>query len=585
MYPQHVIEEIRQRSDIVSIISEYTSLTKKGGNYTGLCPFHTEKTPSFSVSEEKQLYYCFGCGAGGNVLTFLMQKENMNFVEALKYLAERENISLEEEYLSPEEIERTHQRQKLLEILKEAARYFYYQLQHEKHKEVRDYLLQRGLTQEVIKQFGLGYSPNGYNDLYHYLSQKGYPHKLLMETGLFIVGKQSQVVMDRFMGRVIFPIFDISKKVVAFGARVLDNSLPKYLNSPENMLFNKSNTLYGLHLAKSSTSNYFILVEGYMDVIAMHQAGFNQTVASLGTAFTPLHAKLLKRYTKEVVILYDSDGAGIKAAQRAIPILRQEGLKVRVLQLKEGKDPDEYLKTHGKESLERLLEGATTDVWFEISRLELNYDLNVTEQKVKFLQEVAQRLSELESSIEQTLYADEISGHYGIDPQVIKAEIAQSVKRKKALPQNRTLVPPVLVKKPALSTEVSFLATLYHYPHIGKQVQQYITWEMFETPLLQDLARAIEDNLNAQVPLDMDYFATTYPEAQDQTIISHVLMNYDARYEEQNVLEKMVLENIKRIKKSYIEKKSRTVKDITEIQNLLSQKNDLDKLYIDFRNG
>ncbi len=585
MYPQHVIEEIRQRSDIVSIISEYTSLTKKGGNYTGLCPFHTEKTPSFSVSEEKQLYYCFGCGAGGNVLTFLMQKENMNFVEALKYLAERENISLEEEYLSPEERERTHQRQKLLEILKEAARYFYYQLQHEKYKEVLDYLLQRGLTQEVIKQFGLGYSPNGYNDLYQYLSQKGYPHKLLMDTGLFIVGKQSQVVMDRFMGRVIFPIFDTSKKVVAFGARVLDNSLPKYLNSPENMLFNKSNTLYGLHLARSSTSNYFILVEGYMDVIAMHQAGFNQTVASLGTAFTPLHAKLLKRYTKEVVILYDSDGAGIKAAQRAIPILRQEGLKVRVLQLKEGKDPDEYLKTHGKESLERLLEGATTDVWFEMSRLELNYDLNLTEQKVKFLQEVAQRLSELESSIEQTLYAEEISQHYGIDPQVIKAEIAQSVKRRKALPQNRTLVTPVLVKKPALSTEVSFLATLYHYPHIGKQVQQYITWEMFETPLLQDLARAIEDNLKAQVPLDMDYFAATYPEAQDQTIISHVLMNYDARYEDKNVLEKMVLENIKRIKKSYIEKKSRTVKDIKEIQNLLSQKNDLDKLYIDFRNG
>ena len=220
-----------------------------------------------------------------------------------------------------------------------------------------------------------------------------------------------------------------------------------------------------------------------------------------------------------------------------------------------------------------------------MSRLELNYDLNLTEQKVKFLQEVAQRLSELESSIEQTLYAEEISQHYGIDPQVIKAEIAQSVKRRKALPQNRTLVTPVLVKKPALSTEVSFLATLYHYPHIGKQVQQYITWEMFETPLLQDLARAIEDNLKAQVPLDMDYFAATYPEAQDQTIISHVLMIYDARYEDKNVLEKMVLENIKRIKKSYIEKKSRTVKDIKEIQNLLSQKNDLDKLYIDFRNG
>ncbi|PHV71064.1 DNA primase [Sporanaerobium hydrogeniformans] len=585
MYPQHVIEEIRQRSDIVSIISEHTSLTKKGNNYTGLCPFHTEKTPSFSVSEDKQLYYCFGCGAGGNILTFLMQKENMNFVEALKYLAERENISLEEDYLSPEEVERTHHRQKLLEVLKEAGKYFYYMLRDATHKEVLHYLTERGLNLDTIKQFGIGYSPATYNGLYKYLEQKGYSKELLMESGLFVVGKQSQVIADRFMGRVIFPIFDTSKKVIAFGARVLDNSLPKYLNSPENLLFNKSNTLYGLHLARSSASTYFILVEGYMDVIAMHQAGFTQTVASLGTAFTPLHAKLLKRYTKEVVILYDSDSAGIKAVQRAIPILRNEGLKVRVLQLKEGKDPDEYLKTHGRESLKRLLEEATTDVWFEISRLELQYDLKVTEQKVKFLQEVAYKLSDLESSIEQTLYAEEISEQYGIDLNVLKAEIVQHYKRKQLLPRGYNAKASVPVKKPVLSAEVNFLATIYHYPHIGKQIGDYVTWEMFETPLLQDLARVINEVLVEQKPLDMDYFAATYPEAQDQTIISYVLMNYDERYEDQSVLEKMVLENIKRIKKSYIEKKSRTAKDVTEIQNLLLQKNDLDKLYIDFRNG
>ena len=301
-YPEHVIEEIREKSDIVSIISEYTTLTKKGHSHTGLCPFHNEKTPSFSVSEDKQLYYCFGCGAGGNVITFLMQKENMSFLEVIKYLAERENIKLDESYMTEEEVSKNLKRQKLLEILKESARYFHYSLRSEGHEEALAYLTDRGLSMETIKQFGLGFAVHQFNDLYDYLKQKGYSDDLLLESGLFLTSKNNRMLYDRFAGRIMFPIFDTSKKVVAFGGRVLDNSLPKYLNSPENLLFNKSNILYGLQLAKNTDSPYFILVEGYMDVIAMHQAGFKQTVASLGTAFTQGHARLLKRHTKEVVI-------------------------------------------------------------------------------------------------------------------------------------------------------------------------------------------------------------------------------------------------------------------------------------------
>lgn len=585
LYPEHVIEEVREKSDIVSIISEYTTLTKKGASYTGLCPFHSEKTPSFSVSEEKQLYYCFGCGAGGNVITFVMQKENMTFVEALKYLAEREHIKLDEEYLSEEEMAKNHKRLQLLEILKESARFFHFALRDEGHKEVLDYLMHRGLSMETIKQFGLGYSPNAYTSLYKYLSQKGYSDDILLESGLILKSKNQGMLYDRFAGRVIFPIFDASKKVIAFGGRVMDDSMPKYLNSPENILFNKSNTLYGLHVAKNTKSDYFILVEGYMDVIAMHQAGFDQTVASLGTAFTPLHAKILKRYTKQVVILYDSDNAGKNAALRAIPILRGAGLKVRVLQLQGGKDPDEYLKQHTKEEVEALIKEAPSDIWFKVMYIEARHDLKNPEERVKFFQEVALMLSEAGSSIEQSIYMEEICKKYHIDEEAFKAEMNQHYKK--------SLRPKVQVqeeKSPShvqnvLNNEVLFLATLYHYPQIGKRAAEFITADMFEGNLLQDLARAVFDALKTGVDIDMNYFTTKYTEAADQNIISHVVIFKDKRYEEISVLQKMVAENIKRLSSHYIEKSLKTTTDPNELQNLLFQKKELDKLYIDFING
>lgn len=584
-YPEHIIEQIRDESDIVSIISEYTTLTKKGQSHMGLCPFHHEKTPSFSVSEDKQLYYCFGCGAGGNVITFLMQKENMTFIEAIKYLAERENIKLDEAYLSDEEVENNKKRGQLLEILKESARYFHYSLRAPEHAEALNYLTDRGLSMETIKHFGLGFAPYQFNDLYQYLKQKGYSDELLLESGLILKSQKSGVLYDRFAGRVIYPIFDLSKKVIAFGGRVLDGSLPKYLNSPENILFNKSKTLYGLHLAKQSSAPYFILVEGYMDVIAMHQAGFTQTVASLGTAFTPGHAKLLKRLTNDVVILYDSDGAGQKAALRAIPILRAEGLKIRVLLLKEGKDPDEYLKTHGFDAMKALLEGAPSDIWFQVSQIEGKYELSDAEQKVKFLQETAMLLAQMSSSIEQAVYIKEICQRYEIGEDAFKAEMrrndGQKMKKQIVKAQEATLIR----KQQTFNHEVEFLANMYHYPAASRHVIKYLKIEMFEGEFLQDLAKAVIEAIQEGKEVDMHYFTTKYPEPDEQNIISHVLIFKDDRYEDVAVLQKMATDNVKRMLDQYLKKCMKESKDIKEVQNLLFQKKELDKLNIDYING
>lgn len=585
-YPEHVIEQIREQNDIVSIISEYTALNKRGGSHIGLCPFHNEKTPSFSVSEEKQLYYCFGCGAGGNVITFLMQKENMSFIEAIKYLAERENIKLDETYLSEEEVQNNKKRGQLLEILKESARFFHYSLRAPENAEALAYLTSRGLSMETIKHFGLGYASHQFNDLYEYLRQKGYKDELLLESGLFLQGKNNQQMLyDRFAGRVIYPIFDLSKKVIAFGGRVLDGSLPKYLNSPEGLLFNKSRTLYGMHLAKNSGAPYFILVEGYMDVIAMHQAGFIQTVASLGTAFTSGHAKLLKRHTDEVIILYDSDQAGQKAALRAIPILRGEGLKVKVLLLEEGKDPDEYLNLHGYEAMKVLLEGAPVDIWFQIRTIEQNYQLDVPEEKVKFLQEVSVILAETSSSIEQAIYLKEISKVYQIDEEALKAEMNRHYQKglKKVVAREEAVSS--MQKKQLFNNEVLFLATLYHFPQLTRLVLEYLKPEMFDEGLLFDLAKSILESVQANKAIDMTYFTTRYTSIEEQNIISHVFVFKDQRYEDLSILQKMITENVKRLNKTYIEKRLKESRDVAEVQSLLIRKKELDKLNIDYING
>ncbi|NLK76028.1 MAG: DNA primase [Clostridiales bacterium] len=413
-YPEELVEQVRTENDIVDVIGSYIRLQKKGSSYMGLCPFHNEKTPSFSVSASKQMYHCFGCGAGGNIYTFIMEYENYTFVEALKYLAERAGIQLPEQEYTKEERAKADLRGRLLEINKQAATYFFYQLKSKNGQAAYNYLRKRGISDEIIKKFGLGYANKYSDDLYRYLKGLGYEDDFLKISGLINLNER-QGGTDKFWNRVIFPIMDTNNRVIGFGGRVMGDGMPKYLNSPETMLFDKSANLYGLNLAKLSRADYLLICEGYMDVIALHQAGFTNTVASLGTAFTARHANLLKRFTRQVLLTYDSDDAGKRAALRAIPILKDAGFEVKIIDMKPYKDPDDFIKALGKEEFQKRIDKAKNSFFFEIDIIKEEYNLSDPEQKTKFFYQVAKKLLGFQEEIERNIYIEAVAKNYNID--------------------------------------------------------------------------------------------------------------------------------------------------------------------------
>lgn len=420
-YPDELVEEIRSRSDIINVIGSYIRLQKKGSSHMGLCPFHNEKTPSFSVSPSKQMYHCFGCGVGGNVFTFLMEYENYTFVEALKVLAERAGINLPEQEYSEAAKRQADLKGRILEVNKEAAKYFYYQLKSQRGSAAHEYLINRGLSEDIIKQFGLGYANRYRDDLYQYLKNLGYEDDFLRQSGL-VSYDERRGGHDKFWDRVIFPIMDVNHRVIGFGGRVMSNAgpeVPKYLNSPETKIFDKSRNLYGLNFARKSRAMNILLCEGYMDVIALHQAGFQNAVAALGTAFTGFHANLLKRYTNEVLLTFDSDGAGTQAALRAIPILKEAGLTVKVINMTPYKDPDEFIKALGPEEYGKRIEEAKSSFYFEIDMLQKEYELNDPEQKTKFLHEIARKLLGFTEALERNIYIDAVAKAYHIDVELL----------------------------------------------------------------------------------------------------------------------------------------------------------------------
>ena len=413
-YPEEVIEEVRMRSDIVDVISGYVKLQKKGSNLFGLCPFHHEKSPSFSVSPSKQMYHCFGCGVSGNVITFVMEYENYSFREAVEMLADRSGVKLPKMEYSKEAKAKADRKAALLEINKLAANYFYYQLKQPQGKIGYDYLVKRKLTDETIRRFGLGFSNKISDDLYRYLKSKGYEDELLKDTGLVTIEERG--ARDKFWNRVMFPIQDINHRVIGFGGRVMGDGEPKYLNSPETMIFDKRRNLYGLNFARTARTGNIILCEGYMDVIAMHQAGFTQAVASLGTAFTVEQANLLHRYAENILLAYDSDGAGTKAALRGIGILREAGLTGKVINMRPYKDPDEFIKNLGKEAFQERINQAENSFYFEIRILSEQYDQSDPEQRTKFHREIAQKLCEFSEDLERENYLQAIAEKYMIRP-------------------------------------------------------------------------------------------------------------------------------------------------------------------------
>lgn len=419
LYSDELVEEIRSRNDIVTIIGAYIRLQKKGSNHMGLCPFHNEKTPSFSVSASKQMYHCFGCGVGGNVFTFIMEYENYSFIEALKFLAERAGIQLPEQEYSEEAKKQADIKGRLLEANKQAAKYFYYQLKSPRGQAAYEYLINRGLTEETIKQFGLGYSNKTSDDLYKYLKGLNYEDEFLKTSGLVSIDEKRGGT-DKFWNRVMFPIMDVNHRVIGFGGRVMGEGTPKYLNSPETLVFDKSRNLYGLNVARTKRAPNIILCEGYMDVIALHQAGFTNAVAALGTAFTVFHANLLKRYTNEVLLTFDSDTAGTQASLRAIPILKEAGLSIKAINMKPYKDPDEFIKAQGAEEFGKRITEAKGSFFFEMEVLQKEYDLGDPEQKTNFFHETAKKLLGFSEELERNFYIDAVAKSYQIDVEQLR---------------------------------------------------------------------------------------------------------------------------------------------------------------------
>ena len=424
--PDRFLDELIARIDIVDLVSESVRLTKKGRNYWGLCPFHSEKTPSFSVSADKQIYKCFGCGKGGGAINFVMELDNLPFRDAVALLAKRAGLEVPDSGSSAGAKER---REKLLTINKQAARTFHRWLYAPEGADGLAYLQRRGLSRRTLTSFGLGFAPNRWDALIQELGQQGYDKRDLLDAGL-AVSNQDGRIYDRFRNRVMFPIIDIRGEVIGFGGRVMDDSTPKYLNSPDTPVYNKSRNVFALNIAKKSKAGRVILTEGYMDTISLHQAGFDSAVASLGTALTPEHAQLLSRYFPEAIIAYDGDGAGVSATQRAIPLLERAGMKVRVLRVTGAKDPDEFIKQFGRDAFLRLLDQSENQVDYRLEQIRKKYDLSDDSQKVGFLQEAAQLLSSLPSAVEREIYGRHAAETAGVSPEAVAQEVKKAFQRR-----------------------------------------------------------------------------------------------------------------------------------------------------------
>ena len=586
-YSDDIIEEVRMKNDIVDVVSQYVKLTRKGSSYFGLCPFHNEKTPSFSVTPGKQMYYCFGCGAGGNVFNFIMEYENYTFGEALKHLADRAGVELPQIEYSKEVREKAQERAELLEINKQAAQYFYYQLRTEKGAQGYQYLTGRGLSEETMRKFGLGYSDKFGGGLYQFLKSKGYGDDRLRESGLFNVDERHGMY-DKFWNRVIFPIMDVNNRVIGFGGRVMGDGKPKYLNSPETKIFDKSRNLYGLNVARTTRRKYLILCEGYMDVISMHQAGFTNAVASLGTALTSGHASLLKRYTQEVLLLYDSDEAGVRAALRAIPILREAGVNSRVVNLRPYKDPDEFIKNLGAEAFEERLEQASDSFMFRVSIAESEFPMEEPQGQNRFFERCAEMLLELKDELERNLYIEAIvkkyRGQYGISVEDLRKRV--NTLALKGTPAERRIQPKKSQegapkkKKDSASDQAQklMLTWIVTYPKIFDKVAQYLTPEDFVVPLYREVARMLFSQ-REEGEVNPARLLNSFTDSEEQREVAS-LFNATIHLETPKEQDQAFADTLLRIKTESLAERNRNWNptDMAGFQEIIKAKKELEEL-------
>ncbi len=488
-FSEEKVSEIIEKNEIVDLISQYLSLNKKGKNYWGLCPFHTEKTPSFSVSDEKQMFYCFGCGAGGNVITFIQKIERLNYVESLYFLAKKARISIDER-TSKKDLENLKKRELLFNINSTAARFFYDNLKD--NPKAMDYLIKRGLNKETIRKFGIGYSLVSWDKLNAYLNNKGFDNNLIENAGLIV--KKEKGYYDRFRGRVMFPIINLGGKVAGFGGRVLDDSKPKYLNSPETPIYNKSSNIYALNMIREITAlKNIIVVEGYMDVISLYQFGIKNVVASLGTAFTEQQAKLLKRYANDIIIAYDSDTAGQSATIKGLSILQKEGCRVKVINLPKGMDPDDFIRKEGVESFNNYIDNSLSLIEYRIYNAKENSDPEILEHRVRFTKNLAKILSTLKSPIEIDAYIKKYSKEMQISEEAIYGEL-KKIRSKHISGNNRHNIISKFNEKEIngqLMAEKKILNICVIYKDKAKYIFNTINENSFSLPIHEKIATII----------------------------------------------------------------------------------------------
>lgn len=580
-YPDSLVEEVRQRNDIVDVISSYVRLTKKGSNYFGLCPFHNEKTGSFSVTPSKQMYYCFGCGAGGNVITFIMEYENYSFSEAIEFLAKRAGIALPQIDEAAEKA-KDNKRQRLLDINKEAGKYYYAMLRNESGRRAFEYFKGRGLSEETMKHFGLGYARASKNETYRYLKSKGFSDEELRDSGLFIF-KENQGMVDKFWNRAIFPIMDTNHRIIGFGGRVMGDGEPKYLNSPETMIFDKGRNLYGLNHARTSRKKNMILCEGYMDVISLHQAGFTQAVASLGTAFTSGQANLLRRYVQEALLCYDSDDAGVRAALRAFPILKQAGITAKVIDLNPYKDPDEFIKNLGCEEFEKRMENAENAFYFEARMVEREYDIKDPEGKIRFLSDIARRILRFEEEIERESYIAAIADKYNVSVESFEKLVTKYAMQGEGITLKEPPKSGIHSKnepdRAVKEAQGLLLTWMCDEPSLYDSVKEYISVEDFTENLYKQVAGMLFEQIEAG-ELNPAMIVSRFDAEEDQRSVASLFHADFTPPDNHDEKERYLSELIHKIKKNGIE--YRVDKDTDDsaqaLQRLLNESKENEKL-------
>lgn len=579
-YSDEIIEEVRSRNPIVDVIGSYVHLTKKGGNYFGLCPFHNEKTGSFSVSPGKQMYHCFGCGAGGNVISFIMDYENYSFPEAVELLADRAGIELPKQEYTKEMKEAHDLRTELLKVQRDAAVFYVHNLHSEAGKIGLDYFKRRELKDETIRSFGLGYSLQRPDALYRYLRGKGYTDDVLKQSGLVSIDERG--ARDKFWNRVMFPIMDTNNRVIAFGGRVMGDGEPKYLNSPETKLFDKSRNMYGLHAARKTKEKYFLVCEGYMDVISMYQAGFTNAVASLGTAFTEQHGMLMKRYVDEAVLCYDHDNAGKKAAIRAIGILRRAGLKIRVLDLAPYKDPDEFMKNLGAEEFKKRIAGAMNAFLFEITVLKEEYDFSDPTDKANFFNETAKKLAFFKDEIERNAYTEAVAGHFGIDYSVLKKKVTE-IGTKAGLTEapEEEWKPKSTIKKKEknsglLDAERLILTTLSEDAAFYPGIRALIEPGDFTDELMQEVAKALFAQLDkGKEALNPAAIVNNFIQSERYKEVAEMFSSTYGEELDRKAKEEALRAAANRVREESLTAKIENTTDAQELMKLLKMKQDL----------